>query len=180
MEEIVVEALDVHTLDPKSADAQRLTDLVHEMSDWYRGLNESGIQYYLDHSEGGRVFVIREGGIIMAAACYEVKHERGAGNPVVMSAVSYPVAFVHGIVTAHEAQGKGYGSHVFSQVIENAREAGIPYAQLTCNPEREVAIRLYKRLGFKEIGNKQKVTDVTKVTTLFELDLAKEGLATVG
>ena len=167
----VVEELFVHTLDPKSADALRLTHLVHEMSEWYKGLNESGIKYFQEHSKGGQTFVIRDGGTIVAASCYEVTHSQGAGNPVVMREVEYPVAFVHGTVTACEAQGKGYGTAVLRSVLQSIKDAGIQYAQLTCNPNREGAVHLYKKVGFKEIGQKQKSTDVTKVTTLFELCL---------
>lgn len=172
MEEINVEALDVHTLDPKGVDAQRLTQLVHEMSEWYKGLNESGIKYFQEHSSGGQTFVIRDYDEIIAASCYEVTHTRGEGNPVVMKEVEYSVAFVHGTVTAREAQGKGYGTAVLKAVLQGIKDAGIQCVQLTCNPEREGAIHLYKKMGFKEVGQKQKSTDVTKVTTLFELDMA--------
>lgn len=174
MTEIVVEELDVQTLDPNEVDAQRLTQSVHEMSDWYKGRNEPGLKYFQEHSvAGGRVFVIREQEDIVAVACYEIKHERGEHDPVVMHPVSYPVAFVHGMTTSRTSQGKGYGTAVLKTVLQNIKDNGIRYVQLTCNPDREGAIRLYKKFGFKEIGQKQKSTDVTKKTTLFELDLAQ-------
>ncbi|MEA4912238.1 MAG: GNAT family N-acetyltransferase [Oscillospiraceae bacterium] len=52
-------------------------------------------------------------------------------------------------------QGKGYGQAALQRVLEYISEK--PFGEsdtvlLTCNPENEVAYRLYRRLGFSETG----------------------------
>lgn len=60
-------------------------------------------------------------------------------------------------VVAHEyVRGLGFGEKVMNALLEEARSQGISALELTSSPSREAAHKLYKRLGFEEVGTRQK------------------------
>lgn len=178
MEEIVVEEVNVHTLDPKSADALRLTELVHQLSSSHAEKGTTGIEYYRDHSVGGKVFVIRNESVIVASGCYALTKEKGEGNPVSFIAVPDSVAFIHGIIADQSMRGRGYGTTLMQHIISNIQTQNISCIQLTSNPSRESARRLYLKIGFKEVGTViwpwiDPKTGKHQITLLFELHLGR-------
>lgn len=80
-----------------------------------------------------------------------------------------------GNIIAHESlRGQGLGKQIMENIINVARERGLETLTLTSNPAREAAHGLYKSLGFKIVGEKQKYDgsgNPTYKTSLFELDL---------
>lgn len=58
--------------------------------------------------------------------------------------------FVHGLVLSPEFQGRGIGSKILKEVIEEAKKKNIPI-RLQVLKENQ-AQHLYRRLGFRDIG----------------------------
>jgi ribosomal protein S18 acetylase RimI-like enzyme len=177
-ETVTVQVLNLAILPPRSADAMRLTALLHQLSQSYAEEGKTGLQYYLEHSKNGSVLVVREKSVIVASGCYMKKNEKGQGNPVSFSRTGKPVAFIHGIVTDASCRGKGYGGTLVQALISAAQSEDITLLQLTSNQSREGARRLYTRLGFSEVGEviSSQIDENTQkphVTTLFELDLSR-------
>ena len=57
---------------------------------------------------------------------------------------------VREIVVRPEFQGRGIGSFVLQQAMEQARQRGVPVSLRTAHVNR--AAVLYRRLGFREVG----------------------------
>jgi len=60
------------------------------------------------------------------------------------------LARIEDVVVDKSARGKGIGEKITIAAIEKAKELGIKKIDLTSNPSREAANRLYQRLGFKQ------------------------------
>lgn len=65
------------------------------------------------------------------------------------------LARIEDVVVDKSARGKGIGEKITIAAIEKAKELGIKKIDLTSNPNRVAANRLYQRLGFK-----QRITNV--------------------
>ena len=57
-------------------------------------------------------------------------------------------AWIEDVVVDESARGKGVGHRMNEAAIEYARKAGAKTVDLTSRPSRDVANRLYQRLGF--------------------------------
>ena len=57
-------------------------------------------------------------------------------------------AWIEDVVVDENARGRGIGEALSHVAIERAREVGARSIDLTSNPKREAANRLYQRLGF--------------------------------
>jgi len=57
-------------------------------------------------------------------------------------------AWIEDVVVDASARGKGVGELLCKAALEKARAAGAAKVDLTSNPQREAANRLYQRLGF--------------------------------
>lgn len=60
------------------------------------------------------------------------------------------LARIEDVVVDKDARGMGIGETITIAAIQKAKELGITKIDLTSNPKREAANRLYKRLGFIE------------------------------
>lgn len=86
------------------------------------------------------VFVIREGGHIVATGTLCVKHT-----------LEFTIADVESVVVSSRYRGRGYGKELMVEMIEYARrELGNVDLHLTSRPERVAANELYKSLGFRK------------------------------
>lgn len=56
------------------------------------------------------------------------------------------------VCVSPDFQGKGYGRVIFNQIIEEARRYKVETMFLEVRPSNPKAIRLYRSLGFNEIG----------------------------
>lgn len=56
------------------------------------------------------------------------------------------------IYVHHVAKGKGVGSSLLKELVEQSERLGIWTLQASIFPENEVSIRLHKRVGFREVG----------------------------
>ena len=83
------------------------------------------------------VYVIRDGGHIVATATLCVKHT-----------LEFAIADIESVVVCSRCRGKGYGRELMSAMIEAAKGLKVHHIQLTSNPARVAANRLYQELGF--------------------------------
>ena len=83
------------------------------------------------------VFVIRDEGHIVATATLCIKHT-----------LEFAIADIESVVVSAKCRGRGYGKTLMSAMIEAARKMGAHHIQLTSNPRRVAANRLYQDLGF--------------------------------
>lgn len=59
-------------------------------------------------------------------------------------------AWIEDVVVEDRARGQGVGEELNRAALELARQRGARTVDLTSRPSREVANRLYRRLGFRE------------------------------
>ena len=59
-------------------------------------------------------------------------------------------AWIEDVVVDESARGKGIGHRMNEAAIDYARKAGAKTVDLTSRPSRDVANRLYQRLGFEK------------------------------
>ena len=84
------------------------------------------------------VFVIRDGGHIVATGTLCVKHT-----------LEFTIADIESVVVLSRCRGRGYGRELMTAMIEAAKKMNVHHIQLTSNPARMAANRLYQVLGFE-------------------------------
>jgi ribosomal protein S18 acetylase RimI-like enzyme len=85
------------------------------------------------------VYVIRDGGHIVATGTLCVKHT-----------LEFAIADIESVVVSSRCRGKGFGRELMSAMIDAAKGLGVHHIQLTSNPARVAANRLYQELGFEK------------------------------
>jgi ribosomal protein S18 acetylase RimI-like enzyme len=83
------------------------------------------------------VYVIRDGGHIVATGTLCVKHT-----------LEFAIADIESVVVSFSCRGRGYGRELMSALVEAAKGFKAHHIQLTSNPARVAANRLYQELGF--------------------------------
>ena len=83
------------------------------------------------------VYVIRDGGHIVATGTLCIKHT-----------LEFAIADIESVVVSSRCRGKGYGRELMSAMIDAAKGLQVHHIQLTSNPARVAANRLYQELGF--------------------------------
>lgn len=84
------------------------------------------------------VYVIREGGHIVATGTLCVKHT-----------LEFEIADIESVVVSSQCRGRGYGRELVRHMIDVAKEMKVHHIHLTSNPARVAANRLYQELGFE-------------------------------
>ncbi len=84
------------------------------------------------------VFVIREDGHIVATGTLCIKHT-----------LEFVIADIESVVVSSKYRGRGYGKELMVAMIETAKNLNVHHIQLTSNPARVAANRLYQVLGFE-------------------------------
>ena len=84
------------------------------------------------------VFVIRDGGHIVATGTLCIKHT-----------LEFAIADIESVVVSFSCRGKGFGRELMSAMIDAAKGLEVHHIQLTSNPARVAANRLYQELGFE-------------------------------
>ena len=83
------------------------------------------------------VFVIWDSGHIVATGTLCVKHT-----------LEFSIADIESVVVSLRCRGRGYGKELMTAMMAAARELKVHHIQLTSNPARVAANRLYQELGF--------------------------------
>lgn len=76
-----------------------------------------------------------------------------AAFSVVMRVIDEAHLLNIGVAAAH--QGRGLGAQMLLQVMDNARQHGAGSMFLEVRPSNQAALRLYRQLGFEEIGRRR-------------------------
>lgn len=84
------------------------------------------------------VYVIRDGDHIAASGTLCLKHT-----------LEFTIADIESVVVSAKCRGKGYGKALMTAMVEAARGFKSHHIQLTSNPSRIAANRLYQSLGFE-------------------------------
>ena len=83
------------------------------------------------------VYVIRDGGHIVATGTLCIKHT-----------LEFAIADIESVVVSFSCRGRGYGRELILAMIDAAKGFQVHHIQLTSNPARVAANRLYQELGF--------------------------------
>ena len=84
------------------------------------------------------VYVIRDEGHIVATGTLCIKHT-----------LEFTIADIESVVVSSKCRGRGYGKELMTAMIEAAKKMNVHHIQLTSNPARVAANRLYQELGFE-------------------------------
>ena len=83
------------------------------------------------------VYVIRDGGHIVATGTLCIKHT-----------LEFAIADIESVVVSSGCRGRGYGRELMRAMVDAAKGFQVHHIQLTSNPARVAANRLYQELGF--------------------------------
>ena len=84
------------------------------------------------------VYVIRDEGHIVATGTLCIKHT-----------LEFTIADIESVIVRSKCRGRGYGKELMTAMIEAAKNMNVHHIQLTSNPARVAANRLYQELGFE-------------------------------
>ena len=84
------------------------------------------------------VYVMRDEGHIVATGTLCIKHT-----------LEFAIADIESVVVSAKCRGRGYGKELMTAMIEAAKKMNVHHIQLTSNPARVAANRLYQELGFE-------------------------------
>ena len=84
------------------------------------------------------VYVIRDEGHIVATGTLCIKHT-----------LEFTIADVESVVVSSKCRGRGYGKELMTAMIEAAKKMNVHHIQLTSNPARVAANRLYQDWGLE-------------------------------
>jgi ribosomal protein S18 acetylase RimI-like enzyme len=62
------------------------------------------------------------------------------------------VGYLDNVATFPQARGRGLASSLVVRAIELARETGARHVSLFADPDNAAVVRMYERLGFREVG----------------------------
>ena len=84
------------------------------------------------------VFVVRDDSHIVTTGTLCIKHT-----------LEFTIADIESVVVSSKCRGKGYGKELMTAMISSAKSFNVHHIQLTSNPARVAANRLYQDLGFE-------------------------------
>ena len=117
------------------SDLADLAGLIRELSETST-CDERSLANALD-DRNVHVLVIRDGGHIVATGTLCIKHT-----------LEFTIADIESVVVSSRCRGKGYGKELMTALVNVARELKAHHIQLTSNPKRVAANRLYQAQGF--------------------------------
>lgn len=117
-------------------DLADLDALMHELSAT-SFCNEELLTNALDDANV-HVYVIRDYDHIVATGTLCIKHT-----------LEFTIADIESVVVSSKCRGRGYGKELMAAMIEAARKMNVHHIQLTSNPARIAANKLYQELGLE-------------------------------
>ena len=119
-----------------SQDLADLDALMHELSAT-SFCNEELLNNALNDANV-HVYVIRDKGRIVATGTLSIKHT-----------LEFIIADIESVVVSSKCRGRGYGKELMMAIVEAAKKMNVHHIQLTSNPARVTANRLYQEMGFE-------------------------------
>ena len=119
-----------------SQDLADLDALMHELSAT-SFCNEELLNNALNDANV-HVYVIKDEGHIVATGTLCIKHT-----------LEFTIADIESVVVSSKCRGRGYGKELMTAMIEAAKKMNVHHIQLTSNPARVAANRLYQEQGFE-------------------------------
>jgi len=119
-----------------SQDLADLDALMHELSTT-SFCNEDLLNNALSDANV-HVYVIKDEGHIVATGTLCIKHT-----------LEFTIADIESVVVSSKCRGRGYGKELMTAMVEAAKKMNVHHIQLTSNPARVAANRLYQELGFE-------------------------------
>ena len=113
-----------------------LDALMHELSAT-SSCNEELLDNALNDANV-HVYVIRDEGHIVATGTLCIKHT-----------LEFTIADIESVVVSSECRGRGYGKELMKTMVEATKKMNVHHIQLTSNPARVAANRLYQEMGFE-------------------------------
>lgn len=130
----MVEELKSYTLN----DLVDLDVLMHELSP--TSYCSEAILNNVMNDNNSHVFVIREEGHIIATWTLHIMHT-----------LEFTIAGIESVVVKSKVRGKGYGKELIAHMIHASNKDGAHHIQLTSNPLRKTANKLYQSMGLKNM-----------------------------
>ncbi len=131
--------------------------LMSQLTTKCAGLNPDDLEQII--SQGRYLFVKQQGTIIGVTTLFLSYKSTGW------------FAEIHDVVVENAFRGQGIGRVLIEQAITSARQAGAKYIELTSNPSRKAANKLYRSLGFICIARANPTKKGGKGTNLYRLTL---------
>ena len=117
-------------------DLADLDALMHELS--ATSFCNEGLLNKTLNDANVHVYVIRDEGHIVATGTLCIKHT-----------LEFTIADIESVVVSSKCRGRGYGKELMTAMVETAKKMNVHHIQLTSNPARVAANRLYQELGFE-------------------------------
>ena len=119
-----------------SQDLSDLDKLIHELST--TSYCDETLLCNALNDVNTHIYVIREDGHIVATGTLCVKHT-----------LEFTIADIESVVVSSKFRGRGNGKKLMNVMIDMAKKMNVHHIQLTSNPARVVANRLYQEMGFE-------------------------------
>lgn len=119
-----------------SLELEDIDKLMHELSS--TSYCEETLLSNAMNDANTHVYVIREDGHIVATGTLCIKHT-----------LEFTIADIESVVVSSNYRGRGYGKELMKAMIDMAKQLNVHHIQLTSNPARVAANRLYQELGFE-------------------------------
>jgi ribosomal protein S18 acetylase RimI-like enzyme len=113
-----------------------LDGLMHELSAT-SGCDEATLKAAVN-DPNTHIYIIREQNSIVATGTLCLKHT-----------LEFALADIESVVVSSKQRGKGYGKLLLQHMIAQAQAYNVHHIQLTSNPKRVAANKLYQKLGFE-------------------------------
>lgn len=129
--------IDIYEL--SSADGKTLravNELIPQLSQSASLMNEIQLRQLVE-SEATKLFFAQDKEVVL-----------GMLSLVIFSIPTGTKAWVEDVVVSQTARGKGVGVALMNHALAVAKDAGAKSVDLTSRPSREVANKLYQKLGF--------------------------------
>lgn len=129
--------IDIYEL--SSADGKTLravNELIPQLSQSASVMNEIQLRQLVE-SEATKLFFAQDKEVVL-----------GMLSLVIFSIPTGTKAWVEDVVVSQTARGKGVGVALMNHALAVAKDAGAKSVDLTSRPSREVANKLYQKLGF--------------------------------
>lgn len=109
--------------------------------------------YYCYHDQESLKKIFKQANLTLAIAINTESCITGMATLIVNKTLLRTTGLIKNVVVDNSYRRRKLGERLMKFLISIARSKRAVHISLTCNPRREAANNLYKKLGFKLIGN---------------------------